>query len=117
MYAKPAKLGTLLHDVFVFAALGLTALTYFLRPRLSANPFSTIWMVVFSVWLAFCVWTAFRTLSNLLRTGNLRAERFAAMLEQWAQAQGERPALTRFAVYTLIPILFRMAVPILLMFA
>ena len=39
------------------------------------------------------------------------------MLERWAQDQGARPALTRFFVFTLVPILFRLAVPILLLFA
>ena len=115
MYAKPARLGTLFHDIFVFAALGLTALVYVLHPLFSS--YSTPWMVVFSLWLAFCVWSAFKTLSTLLRTGGLRAENFALMLERWAQDQGARPALTRFFVFTLVPILFRLAVPILLLFA
>ena len=111
MYKSTAKALTAVHDVFVIAALALTLVTFFLR-KTPFSELSAIWVAVFLLWLAFCVWSLWKALSALVRGGGGRTANFEALMERRVQ-EGGSPAGGLWAM-TLVTGILRLVIPILL---
>mgnify|MGYP006864523758 CR=1 FL=1 len=86
MYKTTARAVTAVHDLFVFAALLFTVASFFLRGSRPYSEMPTAWVVVFLLWLAFCVWSTWKTLSALIRGGGARTAKFEALMERRAQS-------------------------------
>ena len=113
MYKAAARTGTILHDLFVFAALAYTVASFFLRSQRPYAERSTLWVVIFLLWLAFCAWSAWKALSALVRGGGQRTANFEAMLERRAQAGSGSP-LPGFFTFTVVTGAIRLVIPTVL---
>ena len=114
MYRSTARAVVAVHDCFVFAALVLSAVLFFLRVGPDAG-ITTLWEVIHLLWLAFCVWSVFKALSALIRGNGRRTANFELLMERRAQAGGKSASLVWSM--TLIQGLIRLAVPVLLWLA
>lgn len=112
MYKSTARAVTVVHDLFVFAALLFTVASFFLRGTRPYAEMPTAWVVVFLLWLAFCAWSTWKTLSALVRGGAARSGRFEALMERRA-AEGASPAAGLWAM-TVITGVVRLAIPAVL---
>lgn len=112
MYRSTAKAVTAVHDVFVFVSLAFTVCSFFLRNSRSYSEMPAIRLAILLLWLAFCVWSAWKTLSALIRGGGVRTAKFEALMERRAQEGGS--AAGGLWAMTVITGLLRLAVPALL---
>ena len=72
----------------------------------------TAWVVVFLLWLAFCVWSTWKTLSALIRGGGARTAKFEALMERRAQSGGS--AASGLWTMTIVTGIVRLAIPAVL---
>ena len=112
MYKTTARAVTAVHDLFVFAALLYTVASFFLRGSRPYSEMPTAWVVVFLLWLAFCVWSTWKTLSALIRGGGARTAKFEALMERRAQSGGS--AASGLWTMTIVTGIVRLAIPAVL---
>lgn len=108
-----ARLGVVLHDLFVFAGLAWAAASFVLRGWMALEGHSPFFIAGALLWLAFCAWSVWRTISALVRGGGQRTANFEAMLDRRAQESG-RSAVGGFFAFTIMIGVLRLAVPVLL---
>ena len=99
MYKTTARAVTAVHDLFVFAALLFTVASFFLRGSRPYSEMPTAWVVVFLLWLAFCV-------------GGARTAKFEALMERRAQSGGS--AASGLWTMTIVTGIVRLAIPAVL---
>lgn len=108
-----ARLIVILHDLFVFASLVYTVASFFLRATVPYEDRHPIWVAAVLLWMAFCLWSAVRTVASLIRGGGKRTANFVASLERSRQ-DPDRMGFGGFMAITLIIGVLRLAIPTVL---